>query len=381
MKSKNTEQQEMLRQAVNEFVEAEIAPNAAMWDEEDYCPLELCPKMGGLGIMGVFVPEQYGGAGLGWTERGIILQEIARHSAGVAMMLMTHHLGVAAILNFGNEKQKEKYLPDLAQGKRIAGLSVTEPTGGSDLGTCGTEAVLDGDRWIINGRKVFITNSHTADVDVMVAKTGVNEKGRTMLSAYITENTMEGHRLGRKENKLGLRGSATGEVIYDNLKVSADNMLGKPGDGVKIALHTITNVGRTGMAAIGTGILQACLEQSVKFAQDRIIYDRPLNRLQAIQLMIADNRLEYEIAEALVYRALALRDAGERCDAEIAMAKLYSTEGAIRAAKRTMDIMGGYGVINDYPVGRYLRDALACIPAGGTSQIMQVVIANDTIRG
>jgi alkylation response protein AidB-like acyl-CoA dehydrogenase len=380
MKPEFTEQQNMLRQAVREFVEAEIAPNAAKWDEEDYCPTELCPKMGELGMMGVFVSEQYGGVGLGWTERGIILEEIARHSAGLAMMLMTHHLGVAAILNFGNEEQKQTYLPDLAKGNKIASLSVTEPSGGSDLGNPQTEAVEDGDKWIINGRKVFITNSHIADVDVTVAKTGVNEKGRAMSSAFITESTMDGHRAGREENKLGLRGSVTGEVIYKDLAVPAKNMLGKSGDGVKIALSTISGVGRPGIASIGVGILQACLEQSIKFAQERILYGRPLTKLQAIQFMIADNRLEYEIAEALTYQALALRDAGVRCDAECAMAKLYSTEAAIRAAKRTMEIMGGYGVINEYPVGRYLRDALACIPAGGTSQIMQIIIANDTIR-
>jgi len=370
-----TEEQEMLRKAVKEFVEAEIAPNAAKWDEEDTCPADIFPKMGELGMTGVFVPEQYGGVGMGWTERAIILEEISRYSAGLGIALMTHHLGVAAILRYGSEDQKKRYLPDLAAGVKIAGLSVTEPTGGSDVANQNTVAEQKDGKWVINGRKVFITNSHIADVDVMVAKTGVNEKGRNLLSAFITEKTMEGHMPGRKEHKLGLRGSVTGEVIYKDLKVSEENILGKPGDGQKIALSTISEVGRAGMAAINVGILRACLEDSVKFAKERVLYGKPLAKLQAIQFMIAENRLDYEIGKLLTYRAFAVKDKGERCDNEFAMAKLHTTEAAVKAAHRTMELMGGYGVINEYPVGRYLRDALASIPSGGTSQIMKVIIA------
>jgi alkylation response protein AidB-like acyl-CoA dehydrogenase len=370
-----SEEQEMLRKSVREFVEAEIAPNAAKWDEEDTCPIGLFPKMGELGMTGVFVPEEYGGVGMGWTERAIVLEEISRYSAGLGIALMTHHLGVAAILRFGNEAQKKKYLPELAEGTKIAGLSVTEPTGGSDLANQSTTAEQKDGKWIINGRKVFITNSHIADVDVMVAKTGVNEKGRNLLSAFITEKTMEGHMPGRKENKLGLRGSVTGEVIYKDLKVPEENILGKPGDGQKIALSTISEVGRAGMAAICVGILRACLEDSIKFAKERILYGKPLAKLQAIQFMIAENQLDYEIGKLLTYKAFAVKDKGQRCDSEFAMAKLYTTEAAVKAAQRTMEIMGGYGVINEYPVGRYLRDALASIPSGGTSQIMKIIIA------
>lgn len=375
-----TQEQEMLRNAVKEFVEKEVAPNAAKWDEEDYCPVELFPKMGEIGIAGVFVPEEYGGVGMGWTERAIVLEEIGRHSAGLALALMTHHLGIAAILRYGNEEQKKKYLPDLASGKKIAGLSVTEPTGGSDLANQNTLAEeKDGD-WVINGRKVFITNSGIADVDVLVAKTGENEKGRSILTAFIAEKDMDGHRPGRKENKLGLRGSVTGEVIYKGLRVDEEQILGEAGDGQKIALATISEVGRAGMAAICLGLLRACLEESVKFANERILYGRPISRLQAIQFIIAENRLNYETGKLLTYWAFSLKDKGVRCDTEFAMAKLYTTEAAVDAAKRTMGLMGGYGVINEYPVGRYLRDALASIPSGGTSEIMKVIIAAGTLR-
>lgn len=370
-----TEEQEILRKAVREFVEAEIAPFASKWDEEDTCPVELFPKMGELGMTGVFIPEQYGGVGMGWTERAIILEEISRYSAGLGIALMTHHLGAAAILRYGTEEQKNRYMPDIAAGTKIAGLAVTEPTGGSDVANQNTVAELKDGKWVINGRKVFITNSHIADVDVMVAKTGVNEKGRNLLSAFITEKAMEGHMPGRKEQKLGLRGSVTGEVIYKDVKVPEENMLGKPGDGQKIALSTISEVGRAGMAAINVGILRACLEDSVKFAKERELYGKPLAKLQAIQFIIAENKLDYEAGRLLTYNAFAIKDKGERCDSEFAMAKLYTTEAAAKAAQRTMELMGGYGIINEYPVGRYLRDALASIPSGGTSQIMKIIIA------
>jgi alkylation response protein AidB-like acyl-CoA dehydrogenase len=374
-----TEEQEMLRKSVREFVESEIAPNAAKWDEEDYCPVELFPKMGEMGITGVFVPEEYGGVGMGWTERAIVLEEISRYSAGLGIALMTHHLGIAAILRFGTEEQKQKYLPDLASGKKIAGLSVTEPTGGSDLANQQTVAEYKDGFWTINGRKVFITNSHIADVDVMVAKTGVNEKGRPLLTAFITEKDMEGHRPGRKENKLGLRGSVTGEIIYKDLKVPEENVLGSLGEGQKIALATISEVGRAGMAAICLGILRACLEDSIKFSNERILYGKPISKLQAIQFAVAENRLNYELGRLITYWAYSLKDKGVRCDTEFAMAKLYTTEAAVAAAKRTMNLMGGYGVINEYPVGRYLRDALASIPSGGTSEIMKIIIAAGTL--
>lgn len=378
---KFTEEQEMLRKVVREFVEAEIAPKAHEWDEEDRCPTELFPKMGELGITGIFVPEQYGGAGLGHVERAICLEEISRYSAGLGIALMTHHLGVAAILYYGTEEQKQKYLPELAAGIKVGGLSVTEPTGGSDfMGQKSTGELKDG-KWVLNGRKCFITNSHIADIDVWTVRTGSDEKGRPILTAFIIEGNTPGHAPGRKEHKLGLRGSVTGDVICSDVTLDPAQMLGKEGQGAKIAMSTIGEVGRAGMSAINVGILRGCVEEAVKFANERVLYGKPLSKIQAIQLMIADNRVDYEAAKLLTYRAAGMKDEKQPCVTEFAMAKYFSTEAAARAAKRTMDLMGGYGVINEYPVGRFLRDALASIPAGGTSQIQQIIVAGDTLRG
>lgn len=371
--------QELLRKAVREFVEAEVAPNAAQWDEQDTCPVEVFRKMGELGFAGVFVPAEYGGAGLGYTERAIILEEIARHSAGLAMFLMTHQLGVAAILEFGSEDQKKNYLPDLAAGKKIAGLSVTEPTGGSDLTNHQSTGELVDGAWVLNGRKCFASNSHNADVTVVTAKTGTDEKGRNTLTAFIVETGTPGFSPGRKESKLGLRVSLMGELVLNNCRVGPENILGGEGKGQRVALGIISEVGRAGMSAISLGLLRACLEDMVKFAKERKLYGKPISSLQAIQFSIAETRVDYEAARLLTYSALALKDARKRCDLELAMAKYFSTEAVVRAAKKNMDNMGGYGVLSDYAAGRYLRDALTTLPSAGTSNIMKIIVAANTL--
>ncbi|NPV71493.1 MAG: acyl-CoA dehydrogenase [Firmicutes bacterium] len=374
-----TQQQDLLRKVVKDFVEKEIAPIASSLDTEDKCPVDLLRKMGAMGFNGVFVPAQYGGAGLGHTERAIILEEISRHAAGFAMALMTHHLGVAAILYYGTEEQKKKYLPELCSGAKIGGLSVTEPTGGSDfMGQQASAEFVDG-QWVINGRKCFITNSHIADINVVTAKTGVDPKGRPQLTAFIIKAGTEGFGPGRKESKFGLRGSFMGDVNLSNVKVDEDAVVGGVGGGAKLALSAIGEVGRAGMAAISVGLLRACLEDSVKFAKERVIYGKPLAKLTNIQFAIAENRTDYEAARLMTYNAMGLKDSGAPCSNEVAMAKFFATEAAVRAAKRTIDLMGGYGVVNDYPVGRYLRDAVATIPSGGTSHIMQIIIAGSSL--
>ena len=375
-----TREQEMLRKAVREFAEAEIAPKAAEWDEKDYCPIELFPKMGEMGITGVFVPEEYGGAGLGHVERAICLEEISKYSAGLGIALMTHHLGLSSILYFGTEEQKKKYLPELAAGTKIAGLAVTEPGGGSDLMGIKSKAEEKDGKWVINGRKCFITNSHIADYNVLVVSIGKDQKGHNLMAAFIIKKGTPGYTPARKENKFGLRGSVTGDINCVNVTVGSEAMLGGSGDGIKIAMKSIGEVGRAGMAAIGVGILRGCLEEAVKFANERIIYGKPLSKIQSIQFNIAETRLEYESARLLLYHAASMKDENLPCTTEFGMAKWYATEAAVNASKRTMDLMGGYGVINEYPVGRFLRDAQAAIPSGGTTDIQKIIIGRDTIN-
>ena len=374
-----TEDQEMLRKIAREFVEREVAPYAADWDEEDVCPAQLWPVIGSLGFFGIFVPEQYGGAGLGLTERTIVLEEVARYSPGLAIAMMTHDLAIAAIYNFGTEAQKNEYLKGLVSGEKVGGLSVTEPTGGSDLGNQGTTIEKDGDNWVVNGRKVFISNSHITQINVVTGTSGVNEKGRKIISAVIVPEGTPGIGPGRKENKLGLRGSVTGEVILNNVKVPLNCILGQEGKGTALAMHTIGNFGRSAMAAISVGIMRGCIEESIKFAKERIVYGNPISKLQAIQFIIAENEIEYEAAHSMLYNAVSIYDKGQVDLAKIAAAKFFASEAAIRASRRSIDLMGGYGVINDYPVGRFLRDALSVIPSGGTSQIMQIIVASSVL--
>lgn len=375
-----TEEQNMLREAFAEFVKTEVAPYAAEWDREDRCPVELAKKMGELGILGIYVPEEYGGVGLGHVERVMALEEIARHSAGLAMFVFTHQLGMSAILEFGTEEQKKKYLPGMCAGTTISGLATTEPSGGSDLAGQKSTAELADGVWTLNGRKCFITNSHIADVSVVTARSGEDEKGRPKLVAIIVEKGTPGFTPGRKENKLGLRGSVTGELLMDNVKVPAENLIGKDGAGASIALKVIGEVGRASMTAICVGILRGCVEEGVKFANERIVYGKPIAKLQAIQFHVAENRLDYEAARLLLYRAASLKDAGIPVTTEFAMAKHFGTEAATRASKRTIELMGAYGVIDEYPTGRFLRDALASISSGGTSEIQRIIVAGDTLK-
>lgn len=374
-----TEEQDLLRNAFAEFAKEEIAPYAAKWDEADYVPVEIVPKLGEMGIMGIFVPEEYGGAGLGHIERCMALEEIARYSAGLAMMVFTHHLGMAAILDYGSEEQKQKWLPGMCDGSCVCGLAVTEPGGGSDVAGLRTEAVLDGDTWTINGRKCFITNSHCAGITVITCRSGEDEKGRAKMTTIAIETGTEGFTAGREENKLGLRGSFTGELVMDHVKVPVANTVGEIGKGMPITMKELGEVGRASMSAIELGILRGCLEDAVTFSKERILYGKPIAKLQAIQFKIAEIRCDYEAARLMTYNAAAMKDAGA-VGAEFSMAKYFISEAAVRSAGKLTEIMGGYGVVNEYAAGRYLRDAVACIPSCGTSEIQKMIIAGETLK-
>lgn len=372
-----SQEQEMLRKSIREFAEAEVAPKAAEWDEKDHFPIELWEKLGEIGVLGIFAPEEFGGAAMGHVARMICIEEIARYSAGLAIAIMTHHLGVISLMEAGSDEQKRRFLPDLCSGKKLGGLASTEPGGGSDF--TGQKATLEqaGNVWTANGRKCFITN-HQADVCTITAVSGKDDKGRSQLTAFLAEKGMKGYSAGRHENKLGLRGSVTGDLVMDNVEIPDGNILGKPGAGGKIAMSAIGEVGRAGMSAICVGILRGCVEDGVKFANERISYGKPISKLQAVQFEIANARIEYEAARLLSYQAASKKDAGLPALADFSIAKAYSTEAAVRVSKNVMDLMGGYGVINEYAVGRYMRDALASIPSGGTTHIQKIIIAGDT---
>ncbi len=375
-----TEEQKMLQKVFHDFAVEHIAPYAAKWDEEDITPVEILPELGKLGALGCFVPEEYGGVGLGHVERIIACEEFARYSAGLVCMMFTHQLAIGAMLDFATEEQKKYYLPDMCEGTKIWGLAVTEPGGGTDLTGHKVTAVRDGDEWVINGRKCFITNANVCDRCIITAKTGVDKKGRNKLSAFIVPIESVGFQPGREENKLGLRGSATGELILNNVRVPASAMVGKEGGAAQIALKEIAEIGRASMSAICVGLMRATLDVAVKFSNERVIYGKPLNKLQAMQFHIAEIRTNYEAARLLTFRAACLKDEGVPTAPYNGMAKLFGTNAAIDSAQHCIELMGGYGIIQEYPVGRYMRDALASISSGGTNEVQKMVIFGDTLK-
>jgi alkylation response protein AidB-like acyl-CoA dehydrogenase len=367
-----TEEQELFRKAAREFAETQIAPHVPTMEEtgRDWEPVikALCDAE----MMAITIPEEYGGLGLGYVERLIALEEIARVSVATAMMMQVGGLGIEPIIKFGSEEQKQKYLPGLASGKHFGTVAVTEPTGGSDPKGCRTVYEKANGSYILTGRKCFITNAHIADVQVVMA---VDEGNPDAFSAFIVEKGMEGFKPTHEERKVGMRGCNTGEIELRECQVPAENLLGIEGKGMRVAMTVISDVGRGGMVGCAMGLQQACLDAAVKFANERILYGKPISRLQAIQFKLADMKIDIEAGRLLGYRAAALQDKGERSGNEYAVAKYYTTEAAQRAAKMAVDIHGGYGCMEEFAVTRYLRDSYVLGPSAGTSDIMKVIIS------
>jgi alkylation response protein AidB-like acyl-CoA dehydrogenase len=371
-----SEREEMLRKSVREFAEAEVTPKMEAMEETGEFPTDLLKPMADLGIMGVITPPDYDGVGLGYVARTIVLEELGRICAAMPMALQVHHMGCAVLNDFANEDQKKKYLPPLAKGETMGCVAVTDPSGGSDVVGMKTTAELKGDKYILNGRKCFITNSHTSDFWVIICKTAEGAKG---LTALIVDKDAPGAKLGRKENKFGLRGANTGELAFDNCEVPKENLLGQEGGGLAIAIKTVSETGRTGMAAVGLGILTAAYEEAGKFATERVLYGKPISALQAIQFYMAEIYSQLEICRLLCYRASWMKDQGMRCDNEGALAKYYTCDAAANAAKKAIEIHGSYGIMREYAVQRLLRDAMVAIPAGGTAEIAKVVLARAAL--
>ncbi len=367
-----SEEQEMFRKAARDFAETQVAPHVQEMEKTGKVSNAVVKALAGAEMMAITIPEEYGGLGLGYTARLIALEEIARVSVATAMMLQVFALGIEPIVKFGTQEQREKYLPALATGERLATTAVTEATGGSDPTGIRSIYQKDGDEFIISGRKCFITNSHIADIITVLVKSADDPRA---FVALILEKGMQNFKATHEEHKVGMRGCNTGELAYEGCHVPASQLLGKEGKGLGVTMAAIGDVGRGGMVGCALGLQTACLEESIKFANQRILYGKPISKLQAIQNKLAEMKIDLEAGRLLGYRAAAIQDAGGPSSNEFAVAKYFTTEAVQKAAKMAVDIHGGYGCMEEYAVSRYIRDAAVIGPSAGTSDIMKVIIA------
>lgn len=374
-----TPEQVQLRRAVRDFASREILPHVMEWDEAQQFPAAVIKKLGELGYMGSIFPEELGGAGLGYVEYSIIIEELARVDGSVAIILAAHtSLCTNHIYKAGTEEQKQHYIPKLASGEWLGCWSLTEPEAGSDAAGTRSTAVREGTDWILNGSKTFTTNAHYADVCVGMAVTarGAQQHG---ISAFIFDKDTPGYRTGKKENKLGLRASATGEVIFTNCRLPENKLLGKEGDGFIDSLK-ILDGGRVSISALSIGMAQGAYDAALKYAKVRKQFGRPISEFQAIQNKLVDMATAIDASRLLTYRAATMLDQGKRVTRESAMAKLFSSEAAVRIADEAVQIHGGYGFIKDYPVEKFYRDVKLCTIGEGTSEIQRLVIARQLLK-
>jgi hypothetical protein len=374
-----TPEQIQLRKSVREFAEQEIRPHVLQWDEEEIFPLDVIKKAGQLGFLGAIFPEELGGSGLGYIEYSIIIEELASIDPSVGLIVAAHNsLCTNHIFVAGSEEQRLKYIPKLATGEWIGSWSLTESESGSDAAGMRTKAVKDGSCWVLNGSKVFTTNAGYADVCVAMA---VSERAASHhgVSAFILEKGVPGFQFGKKENKLGMRASATGEVIFTDCRVPESQLLGKPGEGFVDSLR-ILDGGRISIAALSVGTAQGAYEAALKYSKQRKQFGRPISEFQSIQNKLADMATEIDAARLLTYRAGWMKDRGQRVTKESSMAKLFASEIAVRATNEALQIHGGNGFIKDYPVEKFYRDVKLCTIGEGTSEIQRLVIARQLLK-
>lgn len=371
------EEHRLVQATVREWATARLLPLAAQLDREGRYPPELVRELGDLGLMGVFIPEEYGGGGMDTVAYCIVMEEVARAEAGFSVVLSVNNsLACYPIFAFGTEAQKRRYLPELARGRRLGCYCLTEPTAGSDAASLRTAAHDDGDSWVLNGTKAFVTNGVEAEVLIVYARTG--EEGARGISAFIVEKGDPGVSVGKVERKLGIHASSTCEIVLDDCRIPKDRLLGERDRGFPIAMATLDG-GRIGIAGQAVGIARAALEDAVRYAKDRRQFGRPIAEFQAIQWKIADMATRIHAARLLMYRAAWIRDQGRRHTREAAMAKLFASETAMWAATQAVQIYGGYGYIQDYPVERHFRDAKITEIYEGTSEIQRLVIARQVL--
>jgi len=372
------EEQQMFQRMVRDFAEREIAPQASQTDETKQFPWPIIEKMAALGLMGLPIPEKYGGAGSDTLSYALAVEEVARACGSTAITLAAHvSLACKPLLMFGSEEQKQKYLVPLAQGKGLGAFGLTEPAAGSDAGATQTTARPDGDEWVINGQKCFITNGSIADIVVITAMTD-KDAGTRGISSFIVPKGAPGFRPGRDEEKMGLRGSVTSELFFEDCRIPSENILGKPGEGFKQFLTTLDG-GRISIGAMALGLAQAALEASLRYSKERVQFGRPIAKFQAIQWMLADMGTEIDAARLLIYRTAWLKDQGLDFVKEAAMAKLYASEVAERACFKAIQIHGGYGYMREYGIERLYRDQRLCTIGEGTSEIQRLVIARQLL--
>ena len=368
------EEQLSLQKVIRDFAKQEIAPNAARYDEAEEFPWDNLHKMAELGLLGMPVAEEYGGSGTDTLSYIVAIEEISKACASTGAIMAVHtSTGIMPIALYGSEEQKKKYIPDLATGKKIGAFALTEPGAGSDAAQVQTTAVGDGDEYVLNGSKCFITNGGEAEIYTILASTD-KSKGTKGITAFIVEKGTPGFTFGKKEHKLGIRASTTRELILQDCRIPKENMLGKEGDGFKNAMTVISGA-RIGISAQAVGIAQAAYEAALEYSKVRVQFGKPIAKQQVISFMLADMAIQIEAARQLVYHAAQMKDAGKPFDKEAAMAKTYSSDTAVQIALDAIQILGGYGYTRDYPVERYLRDAKITQIYEGTNQIQRLVIS------
>jgi alkylation response protein AidB-like acyl-CoA dehydrogenase len=362
-----------------QFAQTHIKPNLMLWDEEQVFPLPVLKELGKLGLMGILVPEKYGGAGLSYFEYSAIIQEIAKVCGGVGLSLAAHNsLCTGHILTFGSEAQKEHYLPLLASGQYLGAWGLTEPNTGSDAGNMKTTAILDGDHWILNGTKSWITHGKSGDVAVIICRTG-EPRVKDNCTAFIIERGTPGFSAGKKENKLGMRASETTEIIFDNCRIPDTNRIGNIGDGFKQSMKVLDG-GRISIAALSLGMAKGAYEAAVQYAKERHQFDQPIANFQGISFKLADMATEIAAAELLINQACDLKQRHLPMTKEAAMAKYYASEMAVKVSTDAVQIFGGYGYTKDFPVEKFYRDSKLCTIGEGTSEIQKLVISRELLK-
>ncbi|WP_118975444.1 acyl-CoA dehydrogenase [Taibaiella koreensis] len=374
-----TETQMQITEMIRDFANKHIRPSMMEWDESQTFPVELFHKMGELGLMGVLVPAEYGGSGLSYFEYVTVVSEIAKVCGSIGLSVAAHNsLCTGHILYFGNEEQKKKYLPKLASGEWIGAWGLTEANTGSDAGNMRCTAIRDGDDWILNGTKNWITHGKTGNVAVVLARTG-EPRTKNNVTAFIVERGTPGFSAGKKENKLGMRASETTELVFDNCRISDAQRMGKIGDGFKQAMKVLDG-GRISIAALSLGIAKGAYEASLKYAKERHQFDQPIASFQAIAFKLADMATKIEGAELLIYQAADMKNRGVKMTKESAMAKYYASEISVEISTDAVQIFGGYGYTKDFPVEKYYRDSKLCTIGEGTSEIQKLVISRDILN-